>query len=122
MRRRQFLTLLGGAALVSPLAARAQQPAMPVVGLLSGGTPKEDVSRVTGLRQGLAEAGFVEGRNVAFEYGGAGGLYAQLPALASELIRSQVTVIATLGPTLSALAAKAATATVPVVFYMGANR
>jgi putative ABC transport system substrate-binding protein len=89
--------------------------------LLSGGTLEDDAFRVNGVRQGLAENGIVEGRDVAFEYRGAGGRYDQLPALAADLVRSKVAVIASLGPTLSALAAKAASTTVPVVFYMGAD-
>jgi putative ABC transport system substrate-binding protein len=120
MRRRKFITLIGGAVVTWPLAARAQQ-AMPGVGLLSGGTLEDDAFRVNGVRQGLAENGIVEGRDVAFEYRGAGGRYDQLPALAADLVRSKVAVIASLGPTLSALAAKAASTTVPVVFYMGAD-
>ena len=88
---------------------------------MSGGTREEDASRVLALRQGLAEIGHDEDRNVAFDYRGAAGQYDRLPALATELVRSQVAVIATLGPTLSALAAKAATATVPVVFNIGAD-
>jgi putative ABC transport system substrate-binding protein len=120
MRRRKFITLIGGAVVTWPLAARAQQ-AMPGVGLLSGGTLEDDAFRVNAVRQGLAENGIVEGRDVAFEYRGAGGRYDQLPALAADLVRSKVAVIASLGPTLSALAAKAASTTVPVVFYMGAD-
>src|SRR5580692_4167700 len=121
MRRREFITLIGGAAAVWPLAARAQQPPIPVVGLLSGGTQKDDAFRIDAFRQGLAEKGFVEGRNVALIYRGAAGSYDQLPALANELARTQVAVIVALGPTLSGLAAKAASATIPVVFYIGAD-
>jgi putative ABC transport system substrate-binding protein len=120
MRRREFI-LYGGAATAWPAVAWSQQPAMPVIGLLSGGTLEDDAFRVNALRQGLAENGVVEGRDAAFEYRGAGGRYDQLPALAADLVRSKVAVIASLGPTLSALAAKAASTTVPVVFYMGAD-
>ena len=121
MRRREFVTLIGGATVAWPLAARAQQRPMPVVGLLSGGTQKEDAFRIDAFRHGLAEKGFVEGRNVALIYRGAAGSYDQLPALANELARTQVAVIVALGPTLSGLAAKAASATIPVVFFIGAD-
>ena len=121
MRRREFIALIGGAAAVWPLAARAQQPPIPVVGLLSGGTQKDDAFRIDAFRQGLAEKGFVEGRNVALIYRGAAGSYDQLPALANELARTQVAVIVALGPTLSGLAAKAASTTIPVVFFIGAD-
>jgi putative tryptophan/tyrosine transport system substrate-binding protein len=115
------MTLLGGAAATWPLAARAQQPALPVVGLLSGGTQKDDGFRIDAFRQGLAETGFTEDRNVAFTYRGAGGSYDQLPELASELVRARVAVLVSLGPTLAGLAAKAASTTVPIVFYVGAD-
>jgi putative tryptophan/tyrosine transport system substrate-binding protein len=115
MRRREFITLLGGAAVAWPLTARGQQSAMPVVGFLHSSSPGGYASRVAAFQQGVNEAGYIEGRNVTIEYRWAEGHDERLPELAADLVRRKVTVIAAT-TTPAALAAKAATTTIPTVF------
>jgi putative ABC transport system substrate-binding protein len=116
MRRREFLTLIGGAAAGWPVVMRGQQPAMPVIGFLSSRSPVESHGVVAAFRQGLGEAGFVEGQNLAIEFRWAEGRYDRLSALASDLVRLQVVALFAAGGEPSARAAKAATSTIPIVF------
>jgi ABC-type uncharacterized transport system substrate-binding protein len=117
--RRKFLATLGGATVAWPLAARAQQPAMPVIGVLGGHTRAQWQPFVTAFHQGLNEVGYAEGENVATEYRWAEGHYDRLPALAADLVGRKVAVIAAIGGVNSALAAKAVTSEIPIVFLTG---
>ena len=121
MRRRAFISLLGGAAAAWPLTARTQQPPMPVIGFLYAGSPETSAHLVAAFRKGLGETGYVEGHSVAIEFRFAQGNYKQLPELAAELVARRVAVIATPSDMLSAFAAKAATSRIPIVFGTGGD-
>jgi putative tryptophan/tyrosine transport system substrate-binding protein len=121
VRRREFITLIGGAAVAWPLAARAQQQQLPVIGILSSRSRATDALLLAVIRQGLNDTGFVEGRNVSIEYRWAEGNYNRLAALAADLVDRKVAVIVTIGGDVAALAAKAATATLPVVFTVATD-
>ena len=117
--RREFITLLGGAGVGWPIAARAQQPAMPVIGFLSSGSPRTFARFLSAFQQGLREQGLVEGRNVMIEFRWAEGHLTELDALANELVSDRVALIAATGGGRSAQAAKKATGTIPIVFVLG---
>jgi putative ABC transport system substrate-binding protein len=121
VRRREFITLLGGAAAAWPIAARAQQAAMPVVGFLRPGSPEANAHLVAAFRKGLGETGYVEGRNVVIEYRWTHNYDDRLPELAADLVRLRVAAIATPGSSAAAAAAKAATATIPIIFSAGGD-
>jgi putative ABC transport system substrate-binding protein len=121
LKRREFIALFGGAATAWPLAVRAQQPAMPVIGFLHPGKPDGYTRVVAGLREGLKEAGFVEGQNMVIEFRWANDHVERLPALAADLVRNQVAAIVAGGGAASALAAKAATSTIPIILPFGAD-
>jgi putative tryptophan/tyrosine transport system substrate-binding protein len=121
VKRRTFITLLGGAAVTWPIAASTQQPAIPVIGFISGRSPSDSEALATAFRRGLTETGFIEGRNVAIEYRWAEYHNERLPAMVADLVRLKVAVIASISGTPTVMAAKAATATIPIVFAIGSD-
>jgi putative tryptophan/tyrosine transport system substrate-binding protein len=121
MRRREFIFFLASAATAWPFAGQTQQPAMPVIGFLNTGAPESFAPQLAGFRQGLNEVGYAEGRNVAIEFRWAKSQYDRLPELAGDLVRRRVAVIAATGGTVSAIAAKSATASIPIVFTSGGD-
>ena len=121
MRRREFITLLGGAVATWPLAARAQHVPVPLIGFMSSRSSAESAYLVAAFRKGLNEEGYIEGRNVAIEFRWANGRYDQLPALATDLVKQRIALLAALGGEPSALAAKAATSAIPIVFTIGGD-
>src|SRR5262245_52296435 len=121
IRRREFIALLGGAAASWPFSARAQQSAMPVIGYLSTRSAEDTTHLLAAFRTGLAQTGYVEGQNLTIEYRWAVGQYDRLPGMAAELVQRQVTVLATTGGEPAAFAARAATATLPIVYLIGGD-
>ena len=122
MRRREFISLLGGAAAAWPPVAKAQSPPMPVIGYLSARSPEDTANLLDAFRSGLAQSGFIEGQNTAIEYRWARGQYDQLPAMAAELVGRRVSLLTTTGGEPAIFAASAVTSTIPIVFTMVATQ